>query len=140
MYEYRCIIKRVVDGDTVDVDIDLGFDTWIHNERVRLMAFDAPESRTRDPVEKAFGLYAKQYVEKHLPVGSVCLLKTFKDDYGKYGRVLGDFFINDGEVSLVQKMIKENVGVKYDKKEIMEKQHLENRKILIEKKLVKIEE
>ncbi len=56
MYEYKCKILRVVDGDTVDVDIDLGFGIWLHRERVRVMGIDTPESRTRDKVEKKFGL------------------------------------------------------------------------------------
>ena len=54
MYEYKALINRVVDGDTVDVDIDLGFGVWLHDERVRIMGIDTPESRTRDLVEKAF--------------------------------------------------------------------------------------
>ena len=55
MYEYKAKVLRVVDGDTVDVDIDLGFGVWMHKERVRMMGIDTPESRTRDKVEKAFG-------------------------------------------------------------------------------------
>ena len=54
MYEYRCKILRIVDGDTVDVDIDLGFGVWMHRERVRIMGIDTPESRTRDLTEKKF--------------------------------------------------------------------------------------
>ncbi len=60
MYEYRVKVLRVVDDDTVDVDIDLGFGIWIHNERVRIMGIDTPESRTKDAVEKLFGLAAKR--------------------------------------------------------------------------------
>ena len=60
MHEYRCTIRRVVDGDTVDVDIDLGFGIWVRNERVRLYGIDTPESRTRDLEEKKCGIYAKQ--------------------------------------------------------------------------------
>ena len=56
MYEYRCKIVRVVDGDTVDVDIDLGFGVWMHKERIRLHGIDTPESRTRDLEEKKYGL------------------------------------------------------------------------------------
>jgi micrococcal nuclease len=56
MYEYRCKIAKVIDGDTVDVDIDLGFGMWMHKERIRLHGIDTPESRTRDLVEKKFGL------------------------------------------------------------------------------------
>ena len=62
MYDYRAKIVKVVDGDTVDVDIDLGFGVWLKDERVRLVGVDTPESRTRDLVEKAFGLAAKQFV------------------------------------------------------------------------------
>ena len=95
MHEYNCTIRRVVDGDTVDVDIDLGFDMWIHNERVRLYGIDTPESRTRDLEEKKAGIYAKQCVEAFLPVGSTQTLKTYKDKVGKYGRILGEFIIFD---------------------------------------------
>ena len=59
MYEYRCKVIKVIDGDTVDVDIDLGFDIIIKGERVRIMGIDTPESRTRDKIEKKFGLAAK---------------------------------------------------------------------------------
>ena len=59
MYEYRCKVIRVIDGDTVDVDIDLGFDIMLRDERVRIMGIDTPESRTRDKVEKKFGLASK---------------------------------------------------------------------------------
>ena len=59
MYEYRCKVIKVIDGDTVDVDIDLGFDIMLRDERVRIMGIDTPESRTRDKVEKKFGLASK---------------------------------------------------------------------------------
>ena len=99
MYEYRCKILRVVDGDTVDVDIDLGFGMWMHKERVRMMGIDTPESRTRDKVEKKFGLASKQFVKDMMPVGSKQVLKTQidrsgEDKKGKFGRILGDFLID----------------------------------------------
>ena len=99
MYEYRCKILRVVDGDTVDVDIDLGFGMWMHKERVRMMGIDTPESRTRDKVEKKFGLASKQYVKDKMPIGSKQVLKTTidksgEDKKGKFGRILGDFLID----------------------------------------------
>ena len=78
MFRYNCVIRRVVDGDTVDVDIDLGFGIWQHKERVRIHGIDTPESRTRDKVEKQFGLLAKKFVEKILPVGSKQTLITEK--------------------------------------------------------------
>ena len=62
MHEYRVNIVKVVDGDTVDVDIDLGFGIWMKNERVRLFGIDTPESRTRDLEEKKYGLAAKEYL------------------------------------------------------------------------------
>ena len=64
MYEYRCKVLKVVDGDTVDVDIDLGFGTWLHNERVRIMGIDTPESRTSNDIEKKCGLAAKSRIQE----------------------------------------------------------------------------
>ena len=69
MYEYNVKILKVIDGDTVDVDIDLGFGVWLHKERVRMMGIDTPESRTRDLEEKKFGLLSKEYVKSYLQVG-----------------------------------------------------------------------
>ena len=136
MYEYRCKILRVVDGDTVDVDIDLGFGMWMHKERVRMMGIDTPESRTRDKVEKKFGLASKKYVKDMMPVGSKQVLKTQidrsgEDKKGKFGRILGDFLI-DGK-KLTETMIKEGYGVVYtgQNKDQVEKAHLNNRKKLI---------
>ena len=63
MYEYSCTIRKVVDGDTVDVDIDLGFGIWMKKQRIRLFGMDTPESRTRDLEEKKYGLLAKQKME-----------------------------------------------------------------------------
>ena len=90
MYEYKCKILRIVDGDTVDVDIDLGFGIWRHRERVRLVGIDTPESRTRDLVEKKFGLAAKEFVRFMMPVGSAQTITTQKDKTGKFGRILGE--------------------------------------------------
>ena len=139
MHEYNCTIRRVVDGDTVDVDIDLGFDMWIHNERVRLFGIDTPESRTRDLEEKKAGLFAKDVVLHYLPEGSKQVLRTHKDKVGKYGRVLGEFVIYDSladrQTTINQFMIDHKIGVEYSgksKDEIVE-QHIENRKYLEEK-------
>ena len=139
MHEYNCTIRRVVDGDTVDVDIDLGFDTWIHNERVRLYGIDTPESRTRDLEEKKAGLFAKKVVLHYLPEGSKQILRTYKDKVGKYGRVLGEFVIYDGladrQTTINQFMIDHKIGVEYSgkSKDEIVKQHIENRKYLEEK-------
>ena len=137
MYEYKCKIVRVIDGDTIDVDIDLGFGIWIHKERIRLMGIDTPESRTRDLQEKKAGLYAKSVVQAFLPVGSMQTLKTVSDKTGKFGRILGDFYVYDGEedrqVLLAEYMIKHYVGVEYDgkSKEEIYALHIRNRNYLI---------
>ena len=139
MHEYNCTIRRVVDGDTVDVDIDLGFGIWIHNERVRLFGIDTPESRTRDLEEKKAGLFAKDVVLHYLPEGSKQVLRTHKDKVGKYGRVLGEFVIYDSladrQTTINQFMIDHKIGVEYSgkSKDEIVKQHIENRKYLEEK-------
>src|SRR5210317_2004060 len=94
MYEYKCKIIKIVDGDTVDVDLDLGFGVWLRDERVRIMGIDTPESRTSDKLEKIFGLAAKNRLKELL--GKTANLKTRiakdgEDLRGKFGRVLGDF-------------------------------------------------
>ena len=138
MHEYNCTIRRVVDGDTVDVDIDLGFDMWIHNERVRLFGIDTPESRTRDLEEKKAGLFAKDVVLHYLPEGSKQVLRTHKDKVGKYGRVLGEFVIYDSladrQTTINQFMIDHKIGVEYSgkSKDEIVKQHIDNRKYLEE--------
>ena len=84
MYEYTCKVVKVIDGDTADVDIDLGFGVWMKKQRVRFYGVDTPESRTRDLEEKKYGLMAKEMVLAHLPIGSTQILRTHKDGVGKY--------------------------------------------------------
>lgn len=92
MYTYQCELDRVIDGDTVDVGIDLGFDVWI-KQRVRLYGLDAPETRTRDLEEKKQGLLAKAFVEEFFRGSGPFTVKTqLGDRRGKYGRVLGTFY------------------------------------------------
>ena len=131
MYEYNCEIKRVVDGDTVDVIIDLGFDIF-YKSRVRLYGIDTPESRTRDKDEKARGLMSKQYLIDELEKGQV-VIKTHKDKKGKFGRVLGEMYVGDKNINLM--MVDDCLAVEYygqSKKEI-EKEHIKNRQTIIEK-------
>ena len=87
MHTYKCEILRVVDGDTVDVDIDLGFGVWMRKERVRIHGIDTPESRTRDLEEKKYGLAAKEFVKSYLKAGFDATLQTEKDKTGKFGRI-----------------------------------------------------
>ena len=138
MYEYRCKIDRVVDGDTVDVDIDLGFGIWLRKERVRLYGIDTPESRTRDLEEKKYGLAAKLFVQDLLPVSSMQTLRTRKDDKGKFGRILGEFVVYDITTdasktrTLNQIMIDRHYGVEYhgQSKQDIAEEHLRNRELL----------
>ena len=82
MHTYKCTILRVVDGDTVDVDIDLGFGVWMRKERIRILGIDTPESRTRDKVEKTYGILAKNFVKKL----SACRLITNTTDRKGWNR------------------------------------------------------
>ena len=135
MYKYKAKIIRVVDGDTVDVDIDLGFGVWMRKERVRILGIDTPESRTSDKVEKVYGNLAKEFVKDFLPVGSVQILQTEKDGTGKFGRILGKFLvfdkITDREMHLGDIMIREHLAVAYhgQSKEEIEEQHIKNREL-----------
>ena len=97
MYEYKAKIVRVIDGDTVDIDIDLGFGVMIVNERVRIMGIDTPESRTKDNVEKLFGLASKVRLKELLGKGAKLVCKEY-DAKGKFGRILGDFELEDGRL------------------------------------------
>jgi micrococcal nuclease len=134
MYEYSCAITRVVDGDTVDVDIDLGFGVWMRKQRIRLYGVDTPESRTRDLVEKKHGFAAKEFVQSYLPVGTTQTLRTKLDDRGKFGRILGEFVafdsVNDRQSTVNDLLVSNYHAVPYfgQSKEDIEEGHLENRK------------
>lgn len=137
MYEYKVKVLKVVDGDTVDVDIDLGFKVWLRNERVRLHGIDTPESRTRDLEEKKYGLAAKNFLKTALKNGTV-VMKVH--DRGKFGRILGELFVKDNEghpvfenqISINEHMIINKHAVAYygQSKDEIQEQHLENRKLL----------
>ena len=110
MYEYECTIRRVVDGDTIDVDVDLGFGTWRCSERIRLYGVDTPECRTSDAEEKAAGLLAKKFVEDALHVGGTYKLQT--REKGKFGRFLGVIFIS-ARTSINAALVSERLAVAY---------------------------
>ena len=130
VYEYNCKIVKVVDGDTADVDIDLGFGVWLKKQRIRFYGIDTPESRTRDLEEKKYGLMAKEMVLAHLPIGSTQILRTHKDGVGKYGRILGSFVV--GDTTLNQMLIDTHNAVAYfgQSKEDIEDEHIVNRSLI----------
>ena len=107
-YVYNATIERVVDGDTIDVTLDLGFDVRLHKQRCRLAGIDTPESRTRDLAEKKLGLDAKERL-KELCIGSITI-KSFGK--GKYGRILAIPYTEDGK-DICQLLIKEGHAVEY---------------------------
>jgi len=108
-YVYHCVLDRVVDGDTIDVSIDLGFKVWLHKERVRLYGINCPECRTKDLVEKAKGLASKDRLIELLP--EKFIIQTTKDGKGKYGRILGIPFVD--KVDICQQMVKEGHATAY---------------------------
>ena len=110
MYQYKCKIIEIIDGDTVKVDIDVGFNIWMNNMVIRLLGVDSPESRTSDPIEKSFGILSKKRLAELLPISSVQTVQTTIDD--KYGRILGDFIVNKESISA--SLIKDGYAVPYN--------------------------
>jgi micrococcal nuclease len=132
MYEYSCKVERVVDGDTIDVVLDLGFDI-LYKSRVRLYGIDTPESRTRNLDEKARGKMAAAFLKDAINNGKKVVIQTkLKDSRGKFGRVLGDVVV-DG-ININQSMIDNYHAAAYfgQSKEAIEAVHDANRTRLIE--------
>jgi micrococcal nuclease len=111
MYQYKVKkINRVIDGDTIDVDIDLGF--WVTvSYRVRLKGIDAAETRTKDLTEKAEGLAAKAWIEKELSREGEWIIETTKED--KYGRILGTLYLVGDPVTVNERMLNEGIARQY---------------------------
>ena len=131
MYEYSCTVDRVVDGDTIDVILDLGFDI-LYRTRVRLYGIDTPESRTRDKDEKVRGKLASAFLQEAIDNGSKVIIETkLKDSKGKFGRVLGNVIV-DG-ININQQMIDNYLAVAYfgQSKTDIEEEHLRNKTKLI---------
>ena len=132
--KYDVTVIKVVDGDTVDVDIDLGFGVTLKDERVRIMGIDTPESRTRDKVEALFGEAAKARLKDLMKDGGKLITtedKKGEDMKGKFGRILGDFEVGDKRVTDI--MIEEGHAVAYfgGSKEEIQMKHMANREKLL---------
>ena len=114
MYDYRVKkLLNVVDGDTIDVDIDLGFDISL-SKRFRMAGIDTPESRTSDKFEKSLGLEAKEYLKKHLKDAKDILIKTeLPDSSEKYGRILGWVYVDGATKSINETMIEDGYAWGY---------------------------
>jgi len=114
MYEYHVKkVANVVDGDTIDVDIDLGFDISF-SSRVRLAGIDTPESRTSDKAEKVLGLEAKEYLKSKIKEAKDVVIKTEKmDSSEKYGRILGWVYLDGSKISINEQMIQDGYAWVY---------------------------
>ena len=136
MYEYKATVIKVIDGDTVDVDLDLGFDVMLKKERVRIMGIDTPESRTRDKEEKKFGLASKARLKELLGKDTVLVCQKY-DAKGKFGRILGDFKTDSGLAG--KRLIEEGHAVPYhgQAKKDVDELHMNNRARLIAEGKVK---
>jgi micrococcal nuclease len=142
-FEYHARVKQVVDGDTIVVDIDLGFDVVLANQKVRFNGIDTPESRTTDKVEKVFGLCSKDYVKHFVEKceNYVIIRTVLSDSTEKFGRILGDILDPKNMTkSLNQAMVEEGLAVKYlgENKALVADAHLKNRKRLIDSGAVKL--
>jgi micrococcal nuclease len=136
MYQYKCKINKVLDGDTVDIDLDLGFNIVLANQRVRMAGVDTPESRTSNKEEKPRGLLSKKKLAEKMPVGSWQIIETQRSDNNddKFGRILGVFILEDG-TKVNDWLIKNNYAVAYrgENKELTQAEHQANKKILMER-------
>ena len=136
MYQYKCKIIKVLDGDTVDIDLDLGFKIILANQRVRMAGVDTPESRTAIAEEKVRGLLSKKKLAEKLPIGSWQIIETQKSDSNddKFGRILGVFVLEDG-TRVNDWLIQNNYAVPYkgENKDLTQAEHQVNKKILIER-------
>ena len=134
MYQYKAKILKVVDGDTVEIDLDLGFNIVLANQKVRMAGIDTPESRTTNKEEKPRGILSKKKLAEKLPVGSWVTIETLKSDNNddKFGRILGVFILDDG-TKLNQWLIDNNYAVPYmgENKELVQEAHQKNKQILI---------
>ena len=139
MYSYGATLDRVVDGDTVDLNIDLGFDVWLHGTRVRLHHIDTPEKRTRDLLEKHFGFISSDFVlEKLINANEIVVQTTMDGPRDKYGRVLGLIWVNSELESINEQLIEKRYAVRYEgqnKSDIAE-EHINNMRYLVENAVI----
>ena len=137
--EYDVKVIKVVDGDTVDVDIDLGFGVTLTDERVRIMGIDTPESRTRDKVEDLFGEAAKARLKELMKDGGKLITtedRKGEDMKGKFGRILGDFLVDGKKVT--ETLIEEGHAVAYfgGNKDEVQMKHMANRTKLLREGII----
>ena len=137
-FEYHARVNKVIDGDTINVDLDLGFNVVLSNQSVRLLGIDTPESRTSDKVEKIFGALSKEKVKEFIDKceGQIILQTVLSDSEEKFGRLLGKVINPKDSVVLNDWLIDNHYAVAYngENKDKVAQAHLSNRKILIDNK------
>lgn len=152
-YEYKAKVTDVVDGDTITVDIDLGFEIFLCNQKVRLLGIDTPESRTVNKAEKVFGTLSKEFAKKFIDSckDKLVILRTYieksevnapivNEQKEKFGRILGRIINPETKEVLNDELVKNYLAVKYlgENKEEIKNLHLQNRKKLIDQKIVNL--
>ncbi len=137
-FEYHAKVNKVIDGDTINVDLDLGFNVVLSDQNVRLLGIDTPESRTSDKAEKIFGNLSKEKVKEFIDKceGQVILQTVLSDSEEKFGRLLGKVINPKDNVILNEWLIANHYAVAYngENKDKVAQAHLSNRKILIDNK------
>jgi len=139
-FEYNATVNKIIDGDTINVDLDLGFNIILSNQNVRLLGIDTPESRTSNKIEKIFGMLSKSKVEEFInQCGKTVVLQTFLSDSDeKFGRLLGKIINPKNKTVLNDWLIVNHFAVAYngENKDKINDMHLKNRKFLIDNKMV----
>ena len=137
-FEYHAKVNKIIDGDTINVDLDLGFNVILSNQSVRLLGVDTPESRTSDKAEKVFGNLSKEKVKEFIDKceNQIILQTVLSDSEEKFGRLLGKVINPKDNTSLNEWLIWHNYAVAYngENKDKVAQAHLSNRKILIDNK------
>jgi len=137
MYEYKATVKRVIDGDSVVLDIDLGFHMFMNETKIRLYGLDTPEMNSTDPLLRLQAILATRYLYDNLPIGSKVIIKTVLDKREKYGRLLATIITQDG-FNLNEGLLNDKLAINYKNltREEQIQKHYENQQYLIEKGLI----
>jgi len=141
-YEYNATVKKIIDGDTIVVDIDLGFNVVLGNQTVRLLGVDAPESKTSNRIEKIFGILAKDEVKNFLDEckNSVIIQTYLEEGDDKFGRILAQVYDPKNKLSLNDHLVSEGYAVAYSgkNKSLIQNSHIDNRRKLIDSGKIKM--
>jgi micrococcal nuclease len=134
MYEYKATVKRVIDGDSLVLDIDLGFYIFMNETKIRLYGLDAPEMNSKDPLLRLQAVLPTRYLYDNLPIGSKVTIKTVLDKREKYGRLLATIITEDG-LNINEGLLENKLAISYNKltREEQMQKHYENQEYLIMK-------